>query len=407
MFVEKFIKLCLIQIIYLSLVIIATAHLVGTTDTPQNVDGESRAGFSFKGIRGSRPKPPRLRPSTPSLTLPSGISTNFKGKPINGPKIAPRRMAMRRPTPVVASKLSGAKVYTQEQLESALDMAGVKCGTVPLFKRFNNKSINEPLTEQEKADQGDFRIINGINSRPGEWPWIVKLLECQSKGQGLCYMCTGTLLNNRWILSAGHCGYNKSHVSNFKATFGLYDMVAPDRGSFSARLDQIIVHPDYHDLNNDVALFRLASPINFSEMVQPACLIRATRNALQYTSTKRCYAVGYGLTAGMVAAVKLQKLRIKPKPPSECNSDRLGAVRLRRNTICIGVPDGQTGATCKGDSGGPHLCYNAKLDHWELFGTTSYGPAVCDREAGDKWLTVSVDVSNYRTWILSTILDNS
>lgn len=61
----------------------------------------------------------------------------------------------------------------------------------------------------------------------------------------------------------------------------------------------------------------------------------------------------------------------------------------------------------QGDSGGPNLCYDPKRDAWILFGTVSYGPSDCDRESGDKWLTVSVDLSNYRRWILTNILKNS
>lgn len=136
-------------------------------------------------------------------------------------------------------------------------------------------------------------------------------------------------------------------MHNFNATLGLYDMVSPDPGAFTTTIDKIIVHPDYQELTHDLALFRLSAPISFSEFVQPACLIGPTRNVLQLTRTRRCYAVGYGLTAGMMAAVKLQKLVIQPQPPSECNSDQLGQVQLRRNTICIGVPQNHTGGSCK------------------------------------------------------------
>lgn len=392
------------------------------------VDGESRAGGIFQGLMNlwSKPhhakqvsgtgKPKKMQPTQKAETQ---VFDHLKSSTLAPAQSAPSQQAKIPPTATTglsaASRLTtvtptagGPIQYTREQLESALDSAGVKCGTVPLFERAIRKSINESLTEEEREAQGgggDFRIINGIDSTPGEWPWVVRITECPPSTE--CFTCTGTLLNNRWVISAGHCGFNRSAVTNFKATLGLYDMVSPDKSAFETTFDRIIVHPDYHELNNDLALFRLAAPISFSEFVQPACLVRATRNVLQYTFAKRCYAVGYGLTAGMVAAVKLQKLRIKPRPPRECNSDTLGSVQLRRNTVCIGVPDGQTGATCKGDSGGPDLCYDAKLNRWELFGTVSYGPADCDRDTGEKWLTVSVDLSNYRSWILSTVLANS
>lgn len=411
----KFVVLCSILSLYLSIVshnfhLVAASNspdgdLKEAADTTADEIGQSRAGLfsKFKNFIGSMPllthkslntlqpnKTQVLNQPKPTLTTLAPATTM---KPISEP-----------------AKLVETKQYTREQLESALDIPGVKCGTVPLFEKSNHKSINESLAEEEKEakeSQGDFRIINGLDSMPGEWPWIVRISECLNANEDECFTCTGTLLNNRWIISAGHCGFQRSAVKNFNATLGLYDMVSPDKSAFTTTIDKIIVHPDYKELNNDLALFRLTAPVSFSDFVQPACLIKATRNVLQYTHAKRCYAVGYGLTAGMVAAVKLQKLRIKPKQPSECNSDQLGYVQLRSNTVCIGVPEGKTGATCKGDSGGPDLCYDAKLNRWELFGTVSYGPADCDRDTGEKWLTVSVDVSNYRTWILSTILANN
>lgn len=61
--------------------------------------------------------------------------------------------------------------------------------------------------------------------------------------------------------------------------------------------------------------------------------------------------------------------------------------------------------TRQGDSGGPNVCYDAPSNRWHLFGLVSYGPTICDRpDESDKWLTVSVDLTNYRSWIQATIL---
>lgn len=162
-----------------------------------------------------------------------------------------------------------------------------------------------------------------------------------------CITCTGTLLNHRWLITAGHCGFNRSSVDKFKATFGLYDLIIPERESFSVRIDKIIVHPEYNDLTHDITLMRLAEEIKFNDLIQPACLIHGTRNILDYTKDKATYTVGYGLIEGMVSALKLQKLQIKTKQPSECNSDEMGGVVLRRGTMCIGTPDGKEGSSCR------------------------------------------------------------
>lgn len=120
----------------------------------------------------------------------------------------------------------------------------------------------------------------------------------------------------------------------------------PDDKSFEAQIDKLILHPQYDDLNNDLALFRLKDPVVFDDFIQPACLISPIRNIEAYTRDKICYSVGYGLTNNMISAIKLQKLRIRTKSPSECNEDHLGAVKLRRSTICIG-PGQEVGSSCK------------------------------------------------------------
>jgi len=60
----------------------------------------------------------------------------------------------------------------------------------------------------------------------------------------------------------------------------------------------------------------------------------------------------------------------------------------------------------QGDSGGPNNCYDPHRNQWFLFSTVSYGPFVCERTAGDKWLTVAADVAHYRDWIEKTIKEN-
>lgn len=43
------------------------------------------------------------------------------------------------------------------------------------------------------------RIVGGVDSQQGEWPWVVAIMR-----EGL-FICGGTLLSSRWVLSAAHC----------------------------------------------------------------------------------------------------------------------------------------------------------------------------------------------------------
>lgn len=217
------------------------------------------------------------------------------------------------------------------------------------------------------------------------------------------------------------------------ASVGLYNLVAPDERAFDVRFDRLLVHPDFNDLNNDLALLRTSKPVALGEFVQPVCLVNATRSVLAFARRRKCYSLGYGLTSDLDEAVRLQKLEISVRAPSECNSDQLNGVQLRPGTVCVGPARRHAGASCRvsvwprwpvplsrrgpqltrpispcaqGDSGGPNHCYDPASDRWYLFGTVSYGPSECERAEGDRWLTVSVDLSIYRSWILATVLAN-
>lgn len=168
-------------------------------------------------------------------------------------------------------------------------------------------------------------------------------------------------------------------------------------------IDKVIRHPAYQELTNDLSLMRLARSIEFSEFIQPICLLEPTRDILAYTKSLTCMNIGYGLIENMMQAVRLQKIIIRPLAAEHCNSEKLDDVQLRTGTVCIGPPEGKIGGSCHGDSGGPDVCYDPIQDQWVLIGTVSYGPNDCDREKGSHWLTVSVDLSNYRTWIIETI----
>jgi secreted trypsin-like serine protease len=195
-------------------------------------------------------------------------------------------------------------------------------------------------------------------------------------------------------------------VGHLFATLGLYDLVVPDETAFDVKIDKVIAHPHYDDLDNDLGLFRLEREVEFSKYIQPVCLIGEPRiDLLTYSKERRCYVVGYGMTEGMKFATKLQKLSIQAREPSECNETSTNPLLLKKNTVCIGPNNERdVGSSCMGDSGGPNLCYEPETDRWHLFAVVSYGPSECDRELGDKWLSAAVDLTKYNDWIVSTAL---
>lgn len=52
------------------------------------------------------------------------------------------------------------------------------------------------------------RIVGGSRAQKGEYPWIVQIQLYDPKADE-DHSCTGALINDRWIMTAGHCAANK------------------------------------------------------------------------------------------------------------------------------------------------------------------------------------------------------
>ena len=72
---------------------------------------------------------------------------------------------------------------------------------------------------------------------------------------------------------------------------GDHDLYGQEGYEQNIPIENIITHPDYSDLDYDLALIKLQSPLTYNKRVRPVCLPK-----FDFPSGTNCYVTGWGNT---------------------------------------------------------------------------------------------------------------
>ncbi|XP_052224226.1 neurotrypsin-like [Dreissena polymorpha] len=252
-----------------------------------------------------------------------------------------------------------------------------------------------PLKHYSRKRRNSYERIVGLPERleatRGFYPWQVGVRIETSN------ICGGTILNDRWILSAAHCFHNKT-TSTIRVYTGDHDLMKSDPFEQQFELEQLIEHPNFASVRNgyDIALMKVklkkGSGIKFNEEVQPACLPDA---GMHYETGKMCHISGWGKTS-LNATGYPTVLRAAEVPLVDDVDCKRQYTTFTQNMVCAGYMDGGID-TCYGDSGGPLVCSVDGL--YYVMGVTSFG-----RKCGLKdYPGVYAKVAPFQSWIETTI----
>lgn len=110
------------------------------------------------------------------------------------------------------------------------------------------------------------RIVGGDRVWVNKYPWTAQLLI---KG---FIICGGTLINDRYILTAAHC------ISNINVTEMIVRLLQLNKNDIDKGIERRVAYGRLHrqynrnTLQNDIALLRLKEPIELGNEIRPSCL---------------------------------------------------------------------------------------------------------------------------------------
>lgn len=204
------------------------------------------------------------------------------------------------------------------------------------------------------------KIVKGFSSEVGQFSYFVHLKIYVDENHEGDFICGGSLITERFILTAAHCVYYALRVLVVLGAYDLRKSIEPGRKVYSVLYRDVFIHPSYDPTQflNDVALIQLPQAVTFNYRISKILFpnIQST-----YKTNEAVVAMGFGLTSTQYKTIAntMQYIELKTVTFDECRQSYKFLSRGDTTVLCAKGENGRS--VYAGDSGGPLIYQNTVI----------------------------------------------
>ncbi|XP_071443119.1 serine protease gd-like [Hetaerina americana] len=242
----------------------------------------------------------------------------------------------------------------------------------------------------------------------GQWPWHAAIYQFREEDR--YYICGGTLIGKRTVLTAARClsdGRPVDHES-LVVYVGMYGLHRWDGHVQYKEVKEVNIHPDYNSttLEGNLAVLTLSSPVDQTAYVMPVCLRDREELEPKDIRGEEGVVVGWGYDKYGLLEEKLIISKMPVLYQRACLWNFPELFRFLNDGIyCAGYKSETT--VCNGESGDGMFFPSEVADGgrensptWTIRGVASFALSPKNGiECSTKNFVVFTDVTKYQDWV--------